>query len=145
MIGGIFVSNINVDFQHLVLLVGTNTLPNYIAARYFIDVDNNDRLRKIWLVYSSGEDEMGTTNERDRIKEHLQEYIKNKKRKIEISDVSLSDVGKAEAIRTDVIEKLTKKIKRGESVHLNYTGGTKAMAVHVYHTINNKCNNTSFS
>ena len=38
------------DFTDLILLVGTNPLPNYVVAEYFLSQDN--RIRKIWLVCS---------------------------------------------------------------------------------------------
>ncbi len=40
----------NLNFSNLVLLVGTNPLPNYVVAKYFCS--NNKNLRRIWLLYS---------------------------------------------------------------------------------------------
>jgi len=38
------------DFEHLVLLMGTNPLPNYVVAEYFLT--HNRKLENIWLVHS---------------------------------------------------------------------------------------------
>lgn len=38
------------SFEHLILLIGTNPLPNYVVAEYFLK--NNPDLKTVWLVYS---------------------------------------------------------------------------------------------
>jgi hypothetical protein len=38
------------DFETLVLLIGTNPLPNLVVAEYFFK--NNKNLKKIFLVHS---------------------------------------------------------------------------------------------
>jgi hypothetical protein len=121
------------NFEHLVLLIGTNPLPNFVVAEYFIE--KNVNLKKIWMIYS----------EKIRSQEGTRELAYNiaslmKKKHPGLVDtyfefVSLSDVGNAKRISYDITEKLLKRISCSATLHLNYTGGTKVMGVHVYRII----------
>jgi len=133
----------DVCFTDLVLLVGTNPLPNFVTAKYFLD--HNPNLNKIWLVYSKNtEYQQGTRELADSIKDVITEEFQGIKTP-DISLISLSNVSSAEQIAIDIKENLLHKISRDkvQGVHLNYTGGTKAMSVHVYrkleHHMAGKC------
>ncbi|MFZ3383581.1 MAG: hypothetical protein WA144_06615 [Candidatus Methanoperedens sp.] len=125
------------NFENLVLLVGTNPLPNYVVGKYFLM--NNPDLKKIWLVYSEKQNDFGTREIAERIKDVLNKDCSN------FGFCPLEDISNARNIKknveTNILDKLT------GSVHLNYTGGTKAMAVHVYRAIDkyDKSSNNSFS
>lgn len=137
------------DFTDLILLVGTNPLPNYVTAKYFLK--NNEKLEKIWLVHSEQNFEARQESTKDLadsikkvLKDELEKEGPNKKK---INLVSLSDISSAKEIEKNIKEKLIKKIRgEGGSIHLNYTGGTKSMAVHSYRTIEKeKVGKCSFS
>lgn len=117
--------------HHLVLLVGTNPLPNYVVAKYFLTREKE--LKKIWLVYS---EKIGNQNSTRDLAENLRNVL-NKITDVSIKFISLSDVSSAQKIESDIQEKLIPKFF-DEYVHLNYTGGTKAMSVHVYRTLDHE-------
>lgn len=114
----------------LVLLIGTNPLPNYVVAEYLLSKEES-QIDEIWLVHSEKRDEQaGTKETADRLKSIISERYPNSSFKY----CPLSNVGDAGSITRDVKEKMLQYIKEG-NVHLNYTGGTKAMSVHVYRAI----------
>jgi len=120
----------NKDFSDLVLLVGTNPLPNYVVAKYFIL--HNKNLRKIWLVHSEKNDvikQEGTADYAENLKNALMRDCEG----LTFSLVPLKDVSDAKEIMSSLKDKLI--IDSGSGVHLNYTGGTKAMGIHVYRFI----------
>ncbi len=115
------------EFEHLILLVGTNPLPNYVVAKYFIT--NNLQLKKIWLIYSEKTSEVA-----ERLGLLIGERgIDEFSCPCELTQ--LSDIGCAKKISDEVTEHILDKIKPPEKLHLNYTGGTKMMGVHVHRTI----------
>ncbi|WP_066635769.1 Card1-like endonuclease domain-containing protein [Desulfolucanica intricata] len=120
------------NFTDLVLLIGTNTLPNYVVAKYFIM--ENQGLKKIWVVHSEATpNQVGTKDLAQNIAEVLREEFN---KKIQIEYISLEDISSAEKIMLNIKNKLIKKLSgKNNSAHLNYTGGTKAMAVHVYRVL----------
>ena len=131
-------------FSDLVLLIGTNPLPNYIAAKYFIT--NNPSLKKIWLVYSEEcREQSGTFEYAKNLKELAIKIPAVLEKKIEFNFVPLSEVGNPKKIENDLNEYLIKKISKTDLVHLNYTGGTKAMGIHTHKMISGKLENSSFS
>ena len=122
-------------FTDLVLLIGTNPLPNYVVAEYFLK--HNQELKNIWLVHSEEvARQVGTRTQA----EHLEGVLKvrrsdNSKLNFPMSKVALSNVSNAREVFHDTHEKLIKKLPANSRVHLNYTGGTKAMGTHVYRAI----------
>lgn len=123
------------EFTDLILLVGTNPLPNYVVAKYFID--NNDQLQNIWLIHSEENKAIGQSSTlkiaeyiRDRVSDPTKEFIL----------VALSNVTSAWQIGKDLSNKMCNKISRDAKLHLNYTGGTKTMAVHVYQKLKEQFN-----
>lgn len=107
------ISQYKVD--HLFLLVGTNPLPNYVAACLLI----KDRQQScIFFVFSDGTSEPCTA-----LKEVLRKYgFEN------FTDVKVEEAN-AINIRNQ-IEQHARDLKG--LVGINYTGGTKVMAVHAY-------------
>ena len=103
----VFKMGIAPDFTDLILLIGTNPLPNYVVASHFLNVNPN--LERVWLIYSETNHLIG------------QQGTKNVDRYI--------------------LRHLPQKAK----VHLNYTGGTKAMAVHVYRALESDRRDATFS
>jgi hypothetical protein len=105
--------------DHLFLLVGENPLPNYIAARTLLK-DNGT----VYLVF---------TNQTKEQKKCIEEGLKNQKH-IRFNIVRI-DLVKYESNAHHIYERVQKKVPDNDSVGLNYTGGTKAMAVHAYKAI----------
>lgn len=108
--------------QHLFLLIGTNPLPNYIAARQLLTDGGT-----AYLVYTSE-----TKCWKDRLLDRL------RSRKIKITEIYLD---KSESDSNHIYKKIYDKvssISEAEKVGLNYTGGTKAMSVHAYRAVHDK-------
>lgn len=122
-----------INFTDLFLLIGTNPLPNYVVAKYFLE--NNPVLKRIWLIYSEENGVQASTSEvAGRIQSLLQREIEGSNKKIIFpGNIPLSDVGSARDINNDLKDIDGELKKLGATrLHLDYTGGTKAMAVHVY-------------
>ncbi len=130
------------DFRHLILLIGTNPLPNFVVADFFLK--HNEHLQKIWLVHSEKNDlQSGTATQADNLEKLLKTRWNAEKQhqslQFPFEKISLSDVSHAKKIRSDIEEKLDTKLGMGNGkVHLNYTGGTKAMSTHVYWLLKEK-------
>ncbi|HOV91202.1 MAG TPA: hypothetical protein PKW07_10900 [Syntrophorhabdaceae bacterium] len=121
-------------FDRLVLLVGTNPLPNLVVADYFLKTPNS--VEKIYLIHSESRGyQKGTLEEAIRLEEILKERHSDRKGLFPLQKISLSDVSNAREIRQDLKDKLLSKLPNGCKIHLNYTGGTKAMGIHVYDTL----------
>jgi len=111
----------------LVLMVGTNPLPNYIVGSYL--KENYD---KFVFIYSEKNEDINQSSTKD--------YANKLKKHLNLDNCTLlplSNVSNPSAIRDDLKEKFPDNI---DEVHLNYTGGTKTMAVHVYNFLKEKFN-----
>jgi len=93
--------------DNLLLLVGSNPLPNYLAALIL-------KPKSIQLFYSP---------ETEQIKSYLKNGIKAK-----LSETNIIEECIADATNAREIKKAFSSIPQG--AHLNYTGGTKVMAAH---------------
>jgi len=113
----------NFDFTDLILLVGTNPLPNYVVGKYFLGEKDkgNCAVERIWLVYT------GQT------KKYADNLEKEFKFKVVVEKKSLSNEASAFKIQKDFEAGVLANLK-GKTIHLNYTGGTKSMSVHTYIT-----------
>lgn len=119
-------------FNHLVLLIGTNPLPNFVVSQHFLK--HVPEIRYLWLVHSEKRGEQrGTKELADHISKVLSEI--GILSEVSIRYVSLEDVSSAIHITHNIEKKLIDKLNGDAIVHLNYTGGTKAMAVHVYRAL----------
>ncbi|RPI19847.1 MAG: hypothetical protein EHM58_00195 [Ignavibacteriae bacterium] len=118
------------NFTDLILLIGTNPLPNYVTAKYIID--NNPELKNVWLLYSAEDHQRSTKDYADNIKCVLNETAKNFKGEINL--IPLTDVENAQTLKNDLNDNLKREL--GNRIHLNYTGGTKVMGIFVYEWIN---------
>jgi hypothetical protein len=110
------------DFNHLILLIGTNPLPNYVVAKYFLGRDK--KLKTLSAIY---------TKETFAIAQHLQKILLKEYPTLRFNYWGLTDPGNAAAIRKEIAKNL--KAAARDKLHLNYTGGTKNMAVQAYRTI----------
>jgi hypothetical protein len=103
--------------DHLFLLIGENPLPNYIAAKLLLQQRGTP-----YLVYTTGT---------ERPAQRLQRILDNEptgfqKAQLVPLEEYESDAYQIQARIQEVLKALNGK------VGLNYTGGTKAMAVHAY-------------
>lgn len=112
------------------MLIGTNPLPNFVVAEYFIT--NNANLKDIYLVYS---EEKGSQRGTYAETKNLQKLLSVRHTNLKLHAIPLSDVSNAAEIRRDIRNGLLDKLPTKCSVHLNYTGGTKAMGIHIYRAI----------
>jgi len=113
--------------NHLVLLMGMNPLPNYVVAKYFLK-----RLSKfptIWVLCSSD----------TRLPaERLGDLLSKEASELAYEYCDLDDPGDAGKIEKNLNDQILQNINSGDSLHLNYTGGTKSMVVQSYATITKK-------
>jgi hypothetical protein len=123
-------------FKHLILLIGTNPLPNFVIADYFLQ--HNKQLQTIWLVHSERNDiQAGTLEQAENLEKLLHKFWveKHPQLKFPLQKIALSDVSNANAIRREVEQKILSQWNDDDTFHLNYTGGTKSMATHVYYSM----------
>ncbi|QIZ72197.1 Card1-like endonuclease domain-containing protein [Oxynema aestuarii] len=108
--------------QHLLLLVGENPLPNYVAALTLLKDGGT-----VYLVFT----EHTKTQKICLLKQLREQKEVNIDKKIEPIDLA-----KYESDSYQIREKIQKRIKSvAGSIGLHYTGGTKAMAVHAYRAV----------
>ncbi len=120
--------------NNLVLLIGTNPLPNFIAASYLIR--KNPKLIRIIFIHSEQTKFQQSTKEYAlNIAALLQKKHFNEVNKINFLFLPLNNVDDARVIRND-ISQLEDLFEPGSCVHLNYTGGTKVMVVHIHAELN---------
>jgi len=103
--------------DHLILLVGGNPLPNYVAAR--ILTSENATLS---LIYSEDSKQIA-----DRLIDRLGETFR-------FTKTEPVDESRASSIQSQIKYAL-RQYPDARKVGLHYTGGTKAMAVHAYRTV----------
>jgi hypothetical protein len=104
--------------QNLFLLIGTNPLPNFVAARLLLKPKGN-----LFLVHSDN-----TLPEATRLSTLLKQEIEN----CQIAMVRI-DESDASNIYGDV--KKAVQFAGSDSIGLHYTGGTKVMAVHTHRAV----------
>ena len=100
------------DLNDLILLVGSNTLPNYLAACKL------NPKNRIFLLYSK---------ETEKPQERLKKVLKDNFSKIEVKAEPIKNPGNGREI-----QEWYKRKNISGGAHLNYTGGTKAMSVHIF-------------
>lgn len=110
--------------EHLFLLVGTNPLPNYVAANLLLKPNGH-----VYLVH---------TNETAEIADRLIKALG-----LEWGKAIKVSVEEAEC--DDIFDQVARYANSKQGLGLNYTGGTKAMAVHAYRAVERTCPNAIFS
>lgn len=125
----------NIDtFKDLVLLIGTNPLPNFVVAEYFLKKNKN--IEKIWLVHSEKDEshfQAGTFEFAKNLEKIITDRWKNTHKNLQfpLKKIPLTDVSNASTITAN-IENMITKLEENTSFHFNYTGGTKSMSTHSY-------------
>lgn len=120
--------------MNLVLLIGTNPLPNYVVAKYFLK--SFDYLKNIFFIHSSGNKFQSSTKE---FADNIIEVLKsdNSLSNVSLMYLSLSDIENQKTNYSDLNSGF-ENLYCNEKVHLNYTGGTKTMGIHVYNFLKDK-------
>lgn len=106
--------------DHLFLLIGENPLPNYVAAKTLLAKDG-----KPYLVFT----------------EHTQKPAERLKDALGLSDKEMVPLDNNESNPCEIKKRIRAKVEEiqdkseKKQFGLNYTGGTKAMAVHAYQAL----------
>lgn len=110
--------------DHLFLLIGENPLPNYVAARLLLNKGGTP-----YLVYTRGTKDTA---------ERLQTILSNEP--IGLKTAQLVPLNDYESDAYHIKEAIRPKLEaiKVRKIGLNYTGGTKAMAVHAYRAVFSK-------
>lgn len=115
--------------EHLFLLIGGNPLPNYVAAKLMAKRDGIKPT--LHLVFSQGNN--GTAKYAENMRKVLDEN------EYEIKDLPVNP-SRQFSIYNSVKSRIENLAKNGStSIGINYTGATKAMAVHAYRAIKENC------
>ncbi|MEG3892168.1 DUF1887 family CARF protein [Microcoleus sp. Z1_A1] len=110
--------------DHLFLLIGENPLPNYVAARLLLNPGGTP-----YLVYTTGTEKPAKC---------LQTILSREPIGLKTAQLVPLNDGEADAYQIQkAIRSKLETIKDGK-IGLNYTGGTKAMAVHAYRAVFSK-------
>jgi hypothetical protein len=107
--------------DHLFLLIGENPLPNYVAAKTLLRKGG-----KAYLVYTKY-----TSNAYERLKKVLD---LSEEEKVELWNNESNAFEIQKAIK-DKVKEIQQQDSNKKRFGLNYTGGTKAMAVHAYQAL----------
>lgn len=109
--------------DHLFLLVGENPLPNYVAARLLLNQGGT-----LYLVH---------TTHTEKPAKRLQTILKNEL--ISLKEAQLVSLNEYESDAFQIRKAISSRLNiNNGKIGLNYTGGTKAMAVHAYRTVFSK-------
>lgn len=105
--------------QHLILLIGSNPLPNAVAGKLLVRPEG-----VITLVHSS---------DSFSVAQRLKEWLEKQHEKKDM--VRLKEVEESEPSSIyQGVKRCLEEVKAG-SIGLNYTGGTKMMSVHAYRAV----------
>lgn len=123
----------------LVLLIGSNPLPNYVVALYLLNRDRSDSIKipvpdKILFVCSHD-----TELFLAKIVEQLALEQGRYDRILLGNDEVRSHGEIRKKIESELDVSLQKNKQRFRSIHINYTGGTKPMAVGSFEAVRNYC------
>ncbi|MEJ5346107.1 MAG: DUF1887 family CARF protein [Chloroflexus sp.] len=155
----------NVDMRpfktkHLFILVGANPLPNYVAAKLLLNSGEHQSGEHQSGEHQSGEHQSGEhqsgehqsgehqsnghlylvhTSETEEIADRLIAALKLELKK------TATKIPVDEANTEDIFNKVSEHARGKQNVGLNYTGGTKTMAVHAYRAVKEACPGAVFS
>lgn len=127
----------------LFIIVGTSPLPNYIVLSHFIKP--HKEIKRIHLLCSKGNSGYSSTLNYAKKLKYLfgQDELKNDtKPQIEVYEIeNILYKNKTENMVTQILDK-----NKGtfEHIHLNYTGGTKSLAVYCYDVLKDYAQNNHY-
>jgi hypothetical protein len=111
--------------DYLFLLIGTNPLPNYVAA-LLLARDNGI----VYLLHSGGAHGTGDVAAR------LKQAIQNRRSQLTVIPREIDEADGGRIVSR--MEEILGEVDTSASVGLHYSGGTKAMAVHIYRAVEQK-------
>lgn len=114
------------NFENLVLIVGTNPLPDLVTALHFLNT--NSHLKKIFLIHSTGN--LNGTFSTKKYADNLVKLLRDKFSDINIDLFGVDNIESIKSIYTELSSK--KEFQESWSFHVNLTGGTKTMGIGVY-------------
>ncbi len=110
----------------LILLMGGNPLPNYIVAKYFLQLNPETS-----IFFICSKETRGYSN---RIASCIDDEFRGFKKYY----IQLESVQDSKYIIKDLESQLIENLDKFERINVNYTGGTKTMAVNVYSFLKEK-------
>ena len=115
---------------------------------YYLEVNRN--IQCIWLIHSEANKlQAGTDSQARNLETLLRKRWEGKHPALlfPLQKIPLSDASDASTILREINAKMLNKWQTEEGFHLNYTGGTKAMATHVYRCLHElqECGQQQFS
>lgn len=120
--------------DYLFLLIGENPLPNYVAAKLLL------KPKGILYLVHTGDEKTGTYKQARRLQDVLSKESSN------FQSIELISLGEYDSDAFHIQDIIKQYFPNNGQVGLNYTGGTKAMAVHAYRAVFDKySNNAVFS
>ncbi len=127
--------------MNLIVTVGTNPLPSFVVSEYFCKM-NHLIIDRVYLVHSD-EENMSSHSSTRKQAEAVRDLLETRLGKRICYLVPLKKISGRE-IRYSLDEFFSKHDIQGP-VHLNYTGGTKAMAVQISSFIKGKFKSSASS
>lgn len=122
------------NIEYLYLLVGTDPLTNYVVADFFLKYDEN--LKEIHFIHSA-EDPENNIQSTEPFAVQLKSVLERKAEsagrvRIFLHGIRIKD---SFSIHTDIQNLFPESdLTKIQGVHLDYSGGTKEMALHSYET-----------
>lgn len=116
----------NYKVDYLFLLMGENPLPNYVTAHLLLKKGGTP-----YLVHTTGTETQA---------KRLKNLLDGDEEQTGFQAAQLISLGKYESDAYHIQDEIRRKIQnlKNGKIGLNYTGGTKAMAVHAYRTVLNQ-------
>lgn len=103
-----------------------------MVAKYFLK--HNKNLKRILLVYSEEvkNKQAGTKEFAESITLVIKKEFSSNRSDLQFKHIPISDVGSASTILKELQRNVKSEGSSSNTFHLNYTGGTKSMAVQTY-------------
>lgn len=121
------------NFENLVLIVGTNPLPDLVTALHFLE--SNSHLRNIFLIHSTGN--INGTISTKLYADNLYVLLSTKYTDIKFTFLGIDNIDSIKCINLELSKKID--LKDSSAFHVNLTGGTKTMGIGVYDFFKDKC------
>ena len=132
------------NFTDLILVVGTNPLPNYVAVSFL--GRENPSLQRVWLICSEEKREIGQKGTGE-FAENLKDVLILQNAGVDFEEtVFVENVNEKRSIEK-AAESILKRLRdlKVTNAHLFYTGGTKSEVVHFYNFFHSNDSGVNFT
>jgi hypothetical protein len=113
----------------LAVIIGGNSIANYGIIKHSLNSDENNKILpkvdKVALIYTNG------------TKKTAESFKKLLNKEVEFIDIDLKDKERSLKDVEKIVAKKLNEYENIEFIHLNYTGGTKSMAIGTFLAIDN--------